>query len=67
MYSNRTLLEVAILWGESWDKKYDYKTNKRHLWKGKEVQETGSIPHTQELMVKEVEGYISIDFARTVI
>lgn len=62
--SSKTLETVALMWFCSVDKKYDYKTMQRWCWKGDEVRTVQAIPHTQELMVGDVAGDISIEVVR---
>ena len=58
--SQVTLGMVALGWGSSKDKKYNYDTMQRHLWYGEDVREVEAVARTQDL-VTEDELDISID------
>ena len=57
------LEDVAMLWGNSWDKKFDYGKSKPWAFKGSEVRTVEPIGHTQALIQSQqdtLEGDISI-------
>tara|TARA_R110002020_G_scaffold2736_1_gene12819 strand:- start:275 stop:2605 length:2331 start_codon:yes stop_codon:yes gene_type:complete len=58
--SQITLGMVALGWGSSKDKKYNYETMQRHLWYGEDVREVEAVARTQDL-VRDDDLDISID------
>ena len=57
------LEDVAMLWGNSWDKKFDYGKSKPWAFMGSEVRTVEPIGHTQALIQSQqdtLEGDISI-------
>jgi len=47
--SDLTLLHVASLWGQAFDKKFDYTTGERHVFHGSQFTEVRAVDRTQDI------------------
>ena len=61
--SDMTLEEIALRWGASKDKKYDYQKMKRWRWKGSDVRIVESVKRTQDLLLVGLDDKQEIDIS----
>ena len=54
--SQVSLMEVAVLWGSSFDKKFNYTTGERHVFRGEDFKPVRAVDRTQDIQSGEVLG-----------